>query len=78
MDVNAAFTHNKNAPSQFTCRERLFVGLPKNENHRQDYKTLLLSQSGSVLSVASQLSLRNSGIADRTVGFRMTCGKDLT
>ena len=39
----------------------------KTKSHRQDKVTLLFSQSGSVLSVASQLSFRISGIADRTV-----------
>ena len=65
--VNASLGHNKKASSQFTCRKRFFVGLLKTESHRQDYKTLLLSQSDLVLSVASQLSFRISGIADRTV-----------
>ncbi|MBQ3258883.1 MAG: hypothetical protein IJA67_15935, partial [Oscillospiraceae bacterium] len=39
----------------------------KTKSHRQDKVTLLFSQSDLVLSVASQLSLRNSGIAYRTV-----------
>ena len=65
--VNASLGHNKNASSPFTCRKRFFVGLLKTKSHRQDKVTLLFSQSGSVLSVASQLSFRISGIADRTV-----------
>ena len=49
-------------PAGSVCRSA-----EKTKSHRQDKVTLLFSQSGSVLSVASQLSLRNSGIADRTV-----------
>lgn len=67
VKVNASLGHNKNASSQFTCRKRFFVGLLKTESHRQDKVTLLFSQSDLVLSVASQLSFRISGIADRTV-----------